>query len=360
MNVNNLLDLYTDYLLVTPTYSTATGLSLVTDNSVSHDQITRLLSSKIDSKTLWLEAKSMVHEIRSSEGLLIIDDSIEPKKHTKTNPLINWHYDHCSGKSVKGVNFVSSYYYSPKYDMGLPVGVEFVKKDVAVLGKKGKPSFKSKETKNEMMRRMVVHANHNVGFKYVLTDSWFSSSENMSCITQDCNSDFIMALKSNRVVALSEEDKAKGIYQSIESLTLEERTMSVYLKQYSNPILITKQVFKNGDGSTGTLYLATSDLNLDYQSLTTIYQKRWKVEEFFRSIKNNTAFAKAPAKTIHTQQAHFTASMIAYMKLERLKIRNSKNHYAMKSEIWLTATKAAWKQLYKLSTPNINFNKTAA
>ena len=124
--------------------------------------------------------------------------------------------------------------------------------------------------------------------------------------------------------------------------------------------MIVKQVFKNGDGGTGKLYLATSDLNLDYLSLTTIYEKRWKVEEFFRSIKNNAAFAKAPTKTIQTQQAHLTASMIAFIKLERLKIRNSKNHYAMKSEIWLMATKAAWKQLEKLSTPNRNFNKIAA
>jgi len=38
MTVNNLLDLYTDYLLVTPTYCTATGLSAVTDNMVSHDR----------------------------------------------------------------------------------------------------------------------------------------------------------------------------------------------------------------------------------------------------------------------------------------------------------------------------------
>ncbi|MDF1516876.1 MAG: transposase [Lutibacter sp.] len=333
---------------------------MVTDNKVSHDKITRLLSSKIDSTTLWLKAKPMVHEIKTSEGLLIIDDSIEPKKHTKANPLINWHYDHCSGKNVKGVNFVSSYYYSPKYDMGLPIGVEFVKKDLEVVGKNGKPSFKSKETKNEMMRRMVVHANFNVGFKYVLADSWFSSSENMSCITQDCKSDFIMALKSNRVVALSENDKAKGIYQRIESLALEERTMSVYLKQYSKPILIAKQVFKNGDGSTGTLYLATSDLSLDHKSLTAIYEKRWKVEEFFRSIKNNTAFAKAPTKTIQTQQAHFVASMIAYLKLERLKIRNNKNHYAMKNEIWLAATKAAWEKLEKLSTPKIYLKEIAA
>jgi len=360
MNVNNLLDLYTDYLLVTPTYSTATGLSNVTENKVSHDQVTRLLSTDIDSLSLWKAVKPLIHEISCQEGLLIIDDSIEPKPFTKTNGLINWHYDHCSGKSVKGVNFVSSFYYSPISEMGLPTGVDYVLKDQQVLDKQGRVTYKSKRTKNQMMRDLVKHAAYNMSFKYVLADSWFSSSENMICITEDCKSDFIMAIKSNRVVALSKEEKEKGIYHSIESLELEGRTMSVYLKQYSKPILIVKQVFKNGDGSTGTLYLATSDLNLDYQSLTTIYKKRWKVEEFFRSIKNNAAFAKAPTKTIKTQQAHFTASMIAFVKLERLKIRNSKNHYAMKSEIWMAATKAAWKQLEKLSTPNLNFNKIAA
>ena len=104
----------------------------------------------------------------------------------------------------------------------------------------------------------------------------------------------------------------------------------------------------------------TSDLNLDYKSLTTIYEKRWKVEEFFRSIKNNSAFAKAPTKTIKTQQAHFTASMIAFAKLERLRIRTQKNHYAMKSEIWLAATRAAWKQLHELSTTNRKSIKIAA
>ncbi|WP_432271448.1 hypothetical protein [Autumnicola tepida] len=69
------------------------------------------------------------------------------------------------------------------------------------------------------------------------------------------------------------------------------------------------------------------------------------MEEFFRSIKNNTAFAKAPVKTVKTQQAHFTASIIAFCKLERSKIRNNKNHYAMKSQIWLAATKVAWKEI---------------
>lgn len=360
MNVNNLLDLYTDYLLVAPTYCDATGLSAVTDNQVSHDQVTRLLSGKLDSATLWREVKPMVHEIRSNEGLLIIDDSIEPKRYTKANALINWHYDHCTGRAVKGVNFVSAFYYGPEHDMGLPVGVEYIRKDVETVDRNGKTVYRSKETKNEMMRRMVGHADLNVGFRYVLADSWFSSSENMTYITKECGSDFIMAIKSNRVVALGEAEKSKGDFISIESLELEGRTMFVYLKQYDSPVLIGKQVFKNGDGSTGTLYLASSDLGLDFAELTTIYEKRWKVEEFFRSIKNNAAFAKAPVKTVQTQQAHFTASMIAFAKLERLKIRNNKNHYAMKSQIWLAATKTAWEELERLSTPKVNLNRNAA
>jgi len=32
----------------------------------------------------------------------------------------------------------------------------------------------------------------------------------------------------------------------------------------------------------------------------------------------------------------------------------------LKSQIWLEATKAAWEQLNRLSTPHINFSKNAA
>ncbi|MCP4124587.1 MAG: hypothetical protein GY751_22815 [Bacteroidetes bacterium] len=46
--------------------------------------------------------------------------------------------------------------------------------------------------------------------------------------------------------------------------------MSVYLKQLDQPVVIGKQVFKNGDGVTGTLYLASSDLDLDNESLAAI------------------------------------------------------------------------------------------
>ena len=86
-------------------------------------------------------------------------------------------------------------------------------------------------------------------------------------------------------------------------------------------MLLAKQVFTNKDGSIGVLYLATSDLLLDYDRITTIYKKRWIVEVFHKSIKSNTGLARSPAHTVRTQSKHFFASIYAFFKLELLKVR---------------------------------------
>ena len=39
-----LLDLYSDYLLVTDRHATATGLSAILDGKISHDKITRFFA----------------------------------------------------------------------------------------------------------------------------------------------------------------------------------------------------------------------------------------------------------------------------------------------------------------------------
>jgi len=48
---------------------------------------------------------------------------------------------------------------------------------------------------------------------------------------------------------------------------------------------------------------------------------------------------------------HYVLSIVAYIKLEWLKRRTSKNHFAMKAQIYLAAQQAAYIELRKLSTP---------
>jgi hypothetical protein len=63
----------------------------------------------------------------------------------------------------------------------------------------------------------------------------------MSHIKEELKREFIMALKTNRKVALSLEDKRKGAYERIGSLGLEQgAVLEVHLEQVSFPLFVLK------------------------------------------------------------------------------------------------------------------------
>lgn len=351
MLVENFVDLYTDYLICSNSYTTATGMASLL--SIKHDKITQHLSRDLfDSKFLWSYSKPYIQELTQSNEMVILsfDDSIEEKQYTDSSELVCWHYDHVFQRSVKGVNFLTALI--EVSGMRLPCAVEFVKKDLWVTDEKtGKQKRKASKTKNEMFREMIRSCADKCRFDYVLADSWFSSVENMQALKGGLNLNFIFGLKSNRKVALSEANKQDKEYINIESLQPGQQTVEIWLEELDFPLLLTKQVFKNEDGTVGELYLACSDLSLSYDSITTIYKKRWGVEEYHKSIKSNTGFAKSPTKIIKTQTNHFILSIVAYVKLEWLKQRTGLNHFAMKNKIYLAAQQAAYKELKNLARP---------
>lgn len=347
--MDHFVDLYTDYLISSSSYTTATGMGNLL--GISHDKITQELhKGNFDSKFLWNTVKVYVHEMYSSTSLVTLsfDDTIQEKSYTDDSELNTWHYDHSKGRSVKGVNMLSALIETQ--GMRLPVWVGFVKKDLWVTNAKtGKPQRKSSISKNEQFRSMLIECFPKLNIDFVLADIWYSSKENMLCCEAlDCH--FIMAVKSNRLVATSKENKLKREYVRIDSLQLGQQAVEVWFKDLDFPLLLTKQVFKNEDDTVGELYLACNELNLSYDQITTIYKKRWGVEEYHKSIKCNTSFAKSPTKIIKTQTNHYVLSIIAYIKLERLKQRHDMSHFAMKQQIYLCAQKAAYDELKKLST----------
>ena len=355
------LDLYSDYLLSSFGQTTATGLSKLMEGKISHDQVTRMLSSsKMTSKAWWKLVKPHVREIEQEDGVMIIDDSIVEKPYTDENEIICWHYDHAKGKTVKGINFVSTLYYAQ--DVALPVTFELVSKTETYIDKKtGKEKRRSEITKNERYRQMLqIVSNNQIPFRYVLNDLWFASAENMRFVKLDLKKEFIMALKSNRKVALSENDKANGLYQRIDQLELpEDTTLTIYLEGVPFPLQLVRQVFTNEDSSTGVRYLVTSDLTLNADQIITIYQKRWKVEEYHRSLKQNAAVAKSPTRTETTQTNHFVAALWSFVKIELLKVRTKKNHYQLKSQLYLSALQQAFHELQKLQPVSLVQASTA-
>lgn len=351
MKDEKLLDLYSDYLISSFGQTTATGLAALLNQAISHDAVQRFLSlEKQTSADLWRIVKPHVRTLESTEGVLIIDDSIAEKPYTDVNEIVCWHYDHTQGRTVKGINFVTCLYHSQ--GASLPVGFELVAKtEVYTDPKDGKEKRRSKRTKNEMYRDLVRQAVTNqIVFTYVLSDIWFASAENMKFVKTTLKKEFIMPLKGNRKVARSVSDKQEGRYQRVDTLELEAWIpITVYVEEVPFPLLLVKQVFTNEDGSTGILYLVTSDMTLEGSGITRLYQKRWNVEPYHKSLKQNASLEKSPTQTVTTQTNHFFAALCGYIKLELLKCDTKLNHFALKSKLYLQALHSAFATLRQLN-----------
>jgi len=345
-----LFDLYTDYLISAFGPTTATGLSRMLDGQISHDQVTRLLATEPQkSADLWRVVKPLVRQIECPDAVLSIDDSIGEKPYTDENEIVCWHWSHSFERHVKGIEFLTAFYHAGA--VSVPVAFDLVEKTEAYLDPKtGKPKRRSPVSKNERYRRLLrVAVQNQVLFQYVLNDVWFASADNMKYVTGDLRREFIMPLKRNRKVAVSEADKRRGQYVAVSSLDLPAgTTREIWLEDVPFAVLLLKQVFTNDDGSTGVRYLVTSDLTLDYDRITKLFHKRWGIEVYHKSLKQNASLEKSPTRTETTQRNHLFASLCAYVKLERLKLKTNLSHFTLKTKLYQAALQTAYAELVKL------------
>ena len=352
MKQQQIQDLYSDYLLASFGATTATGLSQLLDGAVSHDQVTRHLSGKKKTAAdLWLTVKPFVRQVQSEAGVLIIDDSIEEKPYTDENDIVCWHYDHAKAALVKGINFMTALYASQA--ISLPVGFHLIAKTETYLDQKTqKEKRRSPVSKNEYCRGLIKQAGDNhIPFRFVVFDTWFASAENMRCIKHEQQRNFICPVKTNRKVAVRVAEKHQGRYTRVDTLLLEEHAArEVYLEGVDFPLLLAKQVFTNEDGSIGILYLVSSDTTLSFDDCTTNYHKRWQVECYHKSLKQNVSLEKSPTHTATTQTNHFFAALCGFIKLERLKVDTKLNHFALKSKLYINALHSAFSTLRELTS----------
>nr|WP_162550082.1 transposase [Hymenobacter nivis] len=233
-------------------------MSRLLGGAVSHDQVTRWLSSSyLDSAQVWAAAKPVIRQAERQRpaaefAVLLVDDSILEKAHTDPSALICTHYDHRKGRFVKGLNFVSLRYQAG--ELSLPIAVELIEKTEAVVDPKTqKTSAKSKFTKNEYLRAMLRVAQQHVRYRYLLADSWYASAENLNTVLE-LGHDFVLALASSRTVTLRDKGRKNGQFQALDApLFPDEQPLHVWLSSVQPAVLVARQIFLNKDGSQGVL-----------------------------------------------------------------------------------------------------------
>jgi DDE superfamily endonuclease len=356
-----IMDLYTDFLTSSPNIVSATLFSEVLNKSYSHDSITRMLAQpELDQKTYWQSVKGSIRQLELPNGVLAVDDTIEEKPYSDENELISWHFDHTKGYSVKGINILTFTYVNNQLPLTakLPVAYELVRKDgfqTKTIKKDGK--FEQKTTrcatvsKNELLcqRLHTLVYQNQVAFRTVVFDTWFSSAENIKYIVQELKKQVVCALKSNRMITFDvQKSQKEQIWQQVSEAKMEpHQTYKVRLKDIPFDLLLVKKVYHNLDGSVGVQYLVATDTELTAEEVSEIYKQRWSSEDLHKSLKQNTALEKMPAKMEKSQANHIFASMVAQIKLEMIKFATRENHYTLKRTILIQALKQAWIEIGK-------------
>ena len=354
-----ILDLYSDYLIASFNFATATGLSELLDGALSHDQVSRFLGQSLfTQQDYWKCVKPLVRRFEHPDGVIKIDDTILEKPHSTENEIICWHWDHSRKPQagvVKGVNILNFLYQSPlggAASISIPVAFEIVKKTEPYFDKKsGKVKMRSPKTKNEMVRERLrtLHHINKVKFRYVLWDTWFSSDDSFEFVHYELKKYFVAAIKDNRLVALSMEDKLAGKFHKVKELGAQKgEATTVWVKGLDFPVLLAKQVFTNKDGSTGELHLVANDLGLTAQATCATYADRWGVEVFHKGLKQDVGLEQSPTKHEVTQSNHVFAAMIAWTKMELLSIKEQSSHAALKAKLYVKALKAAYEEMQVL------------
>ncbi len=352
--LKGLQDIYTDYFLMSFLKTTATGLSELTENEISHDKITRMLNGKeLTTKDLWMLTKKIIRKHETEEGIIIIDDTTEEKQYTTENDIVCWHYDHAKRENVKGINIVNCVYHNEQ--ITIPIGFKIVEKHECCDIKTGKQQRKSNITKNEIFREMLeTAAKNNVKYKWILADIWYASSDNMIFINGTLKKKFMMPVKGNRLVALSEMDYRNKKFINIENVEWSTKPTQLWLKGVGFQLLAHKQVFTNKDNSVGFLYLITNNLNSSTDLFEYIYQKRWNIETFHKTLKQNASLGQSPTKTLLSQSNHIFFSFLASVKLELISIQSHFNHFALKSKLYIAALKHSFFELQKFKSIYLN------
>jgi hypothetical protein len=354
--------LYVDYLIAHKGLVSAKDLSEVLGQRLSHDHITRTIAqAELDQKDFWKLVKPLVRRIESDDGCIVVDDFLIEKPHSTPNTIITINWDHSKQQYIQSIPILNFLYTiedeASEMQVNVPIAFEVIAKTEAYIDKKtGKEKFKSPKTKNELMQeRLKVLCDLNqVKFKYVLWDTWYSSSSNMKFVVQDLEKHFIGAIKDNRNVALVAADGKISKYKLVSQQDLQpEMVYKVRLEEVPFDLFLVKRVYKNMDGSTGIVFLVTSDDSLDAAQIIKLYQKRWKVEESHKSVKQNVGIAQSPTKMERSQKNHVFASMWGLLELEKLKIVHRKNHFALKHTIYIKALKTAWEEIVNLKNQTV-------
>ncbi|MEK6850893.1 MAG: transposase [Nanoarchaeota archaeon] len=218
---------------------------------------------------------------------LIIDDTLV-ERNGDTVQEAQYHYDHNTGKQIKGHQFFTALLWTPI--LQLPIFPELYSKNT--------------DSKIAMARTLVERlSSAKIKIHTVLFDSWYADQELISkCIK--IKSRVVCSIKINRKIKLYKKRKwcslsfiSERIHsQKMDKKEIDDKTYEVYssivtLNHLPSVKMIISEQKDEDDNLAGKAHLISTNVKDSTEEIIRTYKHRWKIETYHRDIKQNLGFA---------------------------------------------------------------------
>lgn len=278
MNVSQ-VSLYVHALLVSPYNNTCQGLTEIKE-LVSHDKFNRIINSVLEFVAV---SESLVSRNLPKGGYLVLDDTILTK-YTKGLTCVFKLKDSKTGTFTLAINVVLLIWTDG--NQVIPIGFR-----VYQGNKIGKISLAIE----------LLELAGQLGFTptHVLFDAWYASQGVFDGTTK-LGACFVTRLKKNRVL--------NG--KQLRRYRLTPYWSSLGRLKGGQAVA----VYRRGDR-----FLATNDLELEWQEVKKLYSTRAVIEEVFRVLKQTCGWEGCQLRTVRGYQQHLAAGVLAFTFLQHRK-----------------------------------------
>lgn len=191
--------------------------------------------------------------------MLIVDDSVLSKTHSKKIDLVHYQYSGNAHDVIAGIGLVNLLWHGLEQAQSVPIDYRIYDKD------------SDGKTKNShFCDRLSLAKSRSLQPEAVVMDAWYSSLKNLKAI-RDHGWVWVTPLRKNRQVNRNER---------LENLVIPDDGLMVHLRGYGW-VSVFKFEAKNGRID----YVTTNRENPTRDVIKTIVDARWSIEIYHRELK---------------------------------------------------------------------------
>jgi hypothetical protein len=308
-------ELYKAFLQASSVRYSGLALSEVSPTELSHDSISRWLKNKcFRPREIWEISKRYID--KKAPCLLIADDTVLTKMHSKKIELVNYQYSGNQHDVIAGIGLVNLLWYGLEEATSVPIDYRIYDKDT------------DGKTKNSHFCDMLsLTKARGLTPEAVVIDAWYSSLKNLKAI-RDHGWVWITCLRKNRKVN-------RDI--SLESLVIPDEGLKVHLRGYGW-VTVFKCVAKNGRID----YVTTNRENPTREQVERLIKARWSVEVYHRELKQTCGIERCQARTGRAQRNHIFMAITAWLQKFQRRLKHKISFY---QQDWLIIKMAISKNL---------------